>query len=103
MGDRTNAAVLLFSDLQPTAYSLPSDRETLAAAALAFYIRIAKAEGLIQTLLDEIDLSAVNETQALLIHNDFHALIFEDYVIRADFIGVIHDVSETGATRLLDT
>src|SRR5512138_432248 len=89
--------------LQPTAYSFGphSDREALAATALAFHVRIAESESLVQALLDEIDLGALEKVEAFAVHDDLDALILVDEIVRADFIGIVHDVHEAGTAGFL--
>src|SRR5690606_35610794 len=71
--------------------------EAFAAAAFTLDVRVAKLEGLVQALLDEIDLGAVDEPEALVVDNDLDARIVEDDVVGVDGVGVIDDVSVAGA------
>src|SRR5690606_22329532 len=47
-----------------------SDIETLAAPAFALHVRVAELEGLVQALLDEIDLGAVDQLEAFGVDDD---------------------------------
>ncbi len=93
---------MLCSDYPLSPYPLLSllHREALSAAALAFDIRVAKPECLVEALLHEVDFRAVDKPKAFTVDDHFYALIFEDEILRADLIGVIHDVRETRATGL---
>jgi hypothetical protein len=75
--------------------------EAFAAAAFTFHVRIAKTEGFVQTLLDEVHLGAINEPKTVSIYDDFDALIFEHHVLGFDVIGVIDHVRKTGAAGFL--
>ena len=45
---------------------------------------------------------AVDQRQAGRIHHDFDAAGLENRVIGLNFVGIIHDIGETGATGFLD-
>ena len=80
-----------------------SDRKAFAAAALAFHVRIAEAERLVQTLLHEIDLGAIDEAKTVAIYDDLDALILEHDVLSFDVVGVVHDVRKSRAAGLFHT
>src|SRR5690606_12606181 len=63
--------------------------EAFTAPALAFHVRVTELEGLVQALLDEIDLGAVDQLEALAVHDDLHAAVVEDDVAGVDLVRVI--------------
>src|SRR6188474_56716 len=71
-----------------------SDAEALAAAAFATHVGVPEAEGLVEPLADEIDLGAVDQLEAVGVHEDRNALAFEDLVSRQDGVCVVDDVGE---------
>src|SRR5690606_1500374 len=77
-----------------------SDAEAFAAAAFAGDVRVAEAERLVQPFFDEIDLRAVDEPEALLVHHDLDPAVFENDVFGLDLVGVIDDVGEAVAAGL---
>ena len=79
-----------------------SDAETLAAAALAGDVGIAKPEGLVQALLDEIHLGTVDQLEAFFVDDHGNAAILENPVFLCDLVGIIHDISEAVAAGLFD-
>src|SRR5687767_13757858 len=60
--------------------------ETFAAAALALRFRIAEAERLVQALLHEIHLGAIDVVEAVAVHDDLDAAVLEHHVVGADVI-----------------
>src|SRR5437879_403854 len=70
------------------------DGETLPAAALALHVRVAEAESLVQSLLDEIHGRAIQEAQAACFDEDLHAPVLEHDITRLRFVRVIDDVGE---------
>src|SRR5690348_14042729 len=79
-----------------------SNAEALSAAALALDVRIVEAEGLVQTVFDEVDGGPVDEREARGIDEHLHAAILEHHVVGPRLVGVVHDVRESGAARLAD-
>src|SRR5690606_31810857 len=79
-----------------------SDTKALAAAALALDVRIAELERLVQPFLDEIDLGAVDERQALAVDDDLDVPVVEDDVVRVDLVRVVEVIGPPGAAGALD-
>src|ERR1700749_1994565 len=77
-------------------------REALPAPALAFDVRVAEAERLIEALLHEIHDRPVEQGQAGSVHENLHATILEDQVLRVHVVGIIDDVREPRAAGLPD-
>src|SRR5690606_38574965 len=98
-----NEAIRIMSQDGQLACEAPatSHAEALAAAALALDVRVPETERLVQPLLDEVDLRAVDVTEARAIDDDLHTLLIEHHVVRGDLIRVVHHVREAGAARLL--
>src|SRR5271166_2767421 len=80
----------------------PSDAETLAAAAFALGFRVLELEGLVETLLHEVHHRAVDQRQARRVHHHLDAALLENRVPRMNFVSIIHDIRESGTSRLLD-
>src|SRR5690606_22631438 len=78
-----------------------SDRKALAAAALALDVRVAELEGLVQALLDEIHLGAVDQLETLAVDDDLHVAFVEDDVVRVDLVRVVDQIRPAGAARAL--
>src|SRR5690606_36746760 len=78
-----------------------SDIETLAAPAFALHVRVAKLEGLVQALLDEIDLGAVDQLEAFGVDDDLHAAVFEHHIARVDLVRVVDQIRPARAAGAL--
>src|SRR6185369_3939957 len=77
-----------------------SHREAFAATAFTIHVRIAKLECLVQPVLHEIDLGAVDEAQALWIDDHLHAVAIEHDVIRVDRVRIVDRVGVARAAAL---
>src|ERR1700677_4467039 len=86
--------VSLFYERRRVARRCGSDAEAFAAATFALDVRIAELEGLVQTLLDEVDDGAIDQAQALPVNEDLHAMILEYHVVRLRIIRIINDIGE---------
>src|SRR5690606_17917062 len=75
--------------------------KALSAPAFPLHVGVAEAKGLVQALFDEIDLGAFEKSRALAVDDDFDSLVLENQIVRADLIGIVHDIGETGAPGLL--
>src|SRR5262249_24747077 len=64
------------------------DVEGFAAAAASLFVGIAKGETALQLLLDIIHLGTKDEHHRLRINQDRHALVFDDLVVFALFVGI---------------
>src|SRR5690606_20901399 len=87
--------------LKPRDPGVQSDAEAFAAAAFALDVRIAEAEGLVQALLDEIDLGAVDQLEVLGGHEYLHVPVLEDDVVAADIVCIVNDISPARASCAL--
>jgi hypothetical protein len=101
-GKKTRGDEELAGNDEPARRKVGSDRETLAATAFAFHVRITEAEGLIEPLLHEVDLRAIDEAEALAIDDDFHALLVEHDVVLVHIVSIIDDVCEARAAGFFD-
>src|SRR5690606_12550226 len=79
-----------------------SDAKAFSAAALALDVRIPELERLVQSLLDEIHLGAVDERQALAVDDDLDVPVVEDDVVRVDLVRVVEVIGPPGAAGALD-
>ena len=61
---------------------------------------ISEAERLVQAILDEIDLGAIDERQCIRLHNDLDALVFEYHVRGVNLVRIVDDIGVAGAARL---
>src|SRR5687767_2645155 len=75
--------------------------ERLAAAAGRVHVRIHELEGLLEPVLDEVESRAVDDLQALRIHDHLRSVRLELAVVRANFVRVVVGVLESGATHFL--
>src|SRR5205814_8333966 len=71
--------------------------ERLAAAAAAFFVRIAEDEAGLQLLFDVIHLGADNEHDGFRVDQDCDPLILDDLVEFAFLVGVFERVGQTRA------
>ena len=69
------------------------DGETFSTAAFFSGVGIIEMESRSQALRNEIDLGTVEEAQAVVRHDDFHSIIFEHDIVRADAFGHLDYVS----------
>src|SRR3954465_1057193 len=76
--------------------------ERLAATAAAFFVRIAEDKAGLQLLLDIIHLGAEDEHDGLRIDQHRDALVLDDFVELALFVGVFERVAEAGAAARPD-
>src|SRR5215472_1471741 len=79
-----------------------SDREALAAAALALHVGVAEAKCLVEALLHEVDDGAVEEIEAPGIHEHPHAAVLEHCVAGLLRLGIVYDVGKPRAAGLAD-
>ncbi len=79
-----------------------SDTEAFAATTLAFGVGIVELEALVEALLDEIQLGAIQMDQALGIDNDLDALLLEHLILIGQFINELKHVGQTGAAGGFD-
>src|SRR6185312_10422371 len=78
-------------------------REALPAAALALDVRVAEAEGFVQSLLDEVHDRPIEHAQAARIDEDLYSPVLEHQVPGGCLVGVVDDIRKSGAPRLTDT
>src|SRR5690606_10389201 len=78
-----------------------SDADALAAAALAFHVRVADLDCLVEPLLHGVHCGAVDELEALAVHHDLHAAVLEHHVAFADRVGIVDHIRPAGAARAL--
>src|SRR3954464_12354378 len=76
--------------------------KAFAAAAAAFFVRIAEDKAGLQLLLDIIHLGAEDEHDGLRIDQHRAALVLHDFVELALFVGVVERVAEAGAAARPD-
>src|SRR5690606_15027944 len=74
-------------------------REALAAAALGRGLRVAERELLVQALLQEVHLGAVDQRQAFGVDEDAHAVLLEDRVAGLFVPGEVDGVAPAGTPR----
>src|SRR5258708_2627378 len=77
-----------------------SNGETLPAAAFALDVRVSEAEGLVQTLLDEVHDRAVDQAEACAVHEHPHAAVLKHRVPGLRTVGVVDHVGKPGAAGL---
>ncbi len=65
------------------------DGEALTAPTFPLHIGIAEAKRLIEPLLYEVHLGAVDVSQAVAVDQDSNSLIFKDDILGSDFVGVV--------------
>ena len=80
----------------------PSDAEAFPAPAFAGDVGVSEAKCFVEAFLDEIDLRAVDQPEALAIHDHLDATLIEDYVIVVQLIGIVDDVGKPVAAGRSD-
>src|SRR5471032_519988 len=79
-----------------------SDIKALATTAFALGLWILEPECFVQALFDKIHNRAVNQDEAIPIHNDLNTAGLENGIIRQDFISIIDHVREARTAGFLD-
>src|SRR5215472_14785865 len=77
-----------------------SDREALAAAALALHVGVAEAKCLVEALLHEVDDGAVEEAEARGVDEDPYPAVLEHRVAGLLRFGIVHHVGEARTAGL---
>src|SRR5262245_64518240 len=71
------------------------DAEAFAATAFAFHVGVAELERFVEAVLDEVDLGAIDELQAVGGHHDFDASLLEHDVVLRHAVGVVDRIGPT--------